>query len=298
MAAANQPIVLMYHRVARLEHDPWQLAVTPENFRSQIEALKRVRRVVPFSEILDRPAGGPPTAAITFDDGYADVFETARPILESLEAPATLFLTTDAVGDEQGFWWDRLARIFFAPEALPDQLDLVIAGQRRTWQVPPGLDGRKTVHDEVWALLRAADAPERGASLAELATWAGVPGLAAPEDRVMTEAQVRDLRGSTLSIGAHTLTHPSLPTLGRAAKTEEMARSRARCESWAEAPVDIFAYPFGDHDDSDVEVAAEVGFKLACTTQFGGVSRRTDPLRIPRLAVDDMDGAAFARWLP
>ena len=39
----SRPLILMYHRVARLAHDPWDLAVTPDRFAEQIEVLTRER---------------------------------------------------------------------------------------------------------------------------------------------------------------------------------------------------------------------------------------------------------------
>ena len=37
----TKALVLMYHRVCDIETDPWQLAVSPNNFESQIKALKK-----------------------------------------------------------------------------------------------------------------------------------------------------------------------------------------------------------------------------------------------------------------
>ncbi len=35
----SRGVILMYHSVAEIAVDPWELAVTPENFRAQMEAL-------------------------------------------------------------------------------------------------------------------------------------------------------------------------------------------------------------------------------------------------------------------
>ena len=81
----ERPAILMYHRVARVAHDPWQLAVWPERFAEQIEALVQLRRVVPLRWLAAELAQGrvpKKVAAVTFDDGYADILTEARPILE------------------------------------------------------------------------------------------------------------------------------------------------------------------------------------------------------------------------
>ena len=54
----DRPIILMYHRVARLAHDPWQLAVSPDRFAEQIEALVQFRHVVPLHWLVAQLAQG------------------------------------------------------------------------------------------------------------------------------------------------------------------------------------------------------------------------------------------------
>jgi hypothetical protein len=102
----RRPIVLMYHRVADIVVDPWNLAVGPERFAEQIAVLARRREIVPLERIGERPAGKP-LAAITFDDGYVDVLTHALPVLESHGAPATVFVTTGQMGSPREFWWDE-----------------------------------------------------------------------------------------------------------------------------------------------------------------------------------------------
>src|SRR5215472_13118551 len=92
---------LARHLVERVAHDPWQLAVFPERFAEQIETLVQLRLVVPLhrlaTELAQRRAPRK-VAAITFDDGYADVITEARPVLERYGCPATIFLVTGVIG--------------------------------------------------------------------------------------------------------------------------------------------------------------------------------------------------------
>src|SRR3954452_13037923 len=88
---SERPIVLLYHRVETLAADPWQLAVTPGRFARQIALLRHRRRVVPLSWLAGELAAGRlprRAAALTFDDGYGDVFRNALPILKAEQCPA------------------------------------------------------------------------------------------------------------------------------------------------------------------------------------------------------------------
>lgn len=94
---ASRTMVLLYHSIGTSKD-----AVTPANFRDQMQYLNREATVVPLEDILKgnhRSATKPLTCAITFDDGYASVYEVAYPILRHFGFPALVYVTTDAVGD-------------------------------------------------------------------------------------------------------------------------------------------------------------------------------------------------------
>ena len=103
-------LVLLYHRIARVDPDPWGLCVTPEHFAEHLDVLRAWRRIR-LEEI--GPSRWPMcgrglSVAITFDDGYADNLHEAAPFLMRSDTPATFFLATGYIGGEREFWWDEL----------------------------------------------------------------------------------------------------------------------------------------------------------------------------------------------
>jgi peptidoglycan/xylan/chitin deacetylase (PgdA/CDA1 family) len=295
------PVILIYHRVADPARDVWGITVGPDRFAEQIEALKSVRQVVPLSQlvaaVLDGKQSDRPLAAVTFDDGYHDVFTAARPILHRLDCPATVFLVSGMVGAPREFWWDELAFIFLADHALPAELELRF-GRLRRWSLPPGDRGaRGMACHQIRRIFR--DAPPAGieASLAELRAWAGVGRPARAQNRAMTALEVRALKDDLLGVGAHTVRHPSLPFLSATDQRAEIAESRAACEALLGAPVTHFAYPFGAYDGRAARLAREAGFASACTTVPSVARGGADRFRLPRIAPGRMDGEALARVL-
>lgn len=97
-------VVLTYHRVARLESDPEQLAVSPDRFREQLEFLRSNFPVLRFDETWKRPERT--SFVLTFDDGYADNLTDALPILREFGCPATFFVSAGAVDADREFPWD------------------------------------------------------------------------------------------------------------------------------------------------------------------------------------------------
>ncbi len=97
------PLALTYHAVADvpLRRDPHRLFVRPDDLRRDIDALRGWGyELVTFGEWAARvlAGAGTGTAALTFDDGWADNLETLVPLLDECAAPATAFLASGLLG--------------------------------------------------------------------------------------------------------------------------------------------------------------------------------------------------------
>ena len=104
-------IVLLYHRIARVVPDPWELCVTPEHFVEHLEVLRKCQPSGPNSR--SRVVHWELTPGrITFDDGYADNLYEAAPCLSNTICPHA-FIATGYMGGTREFWWDELERIVF-----------------------------------------------------------------------------------------------------------------------------------------------------------------------------------------
>jgi peptidoglycan/xylan/chitin deacetylase (PgdA/CDA1 family) len=88
-------------------------------------------------------------------------------------------------------------------------------------------------------------------------------------DPLMDESQVRDWLAAGHQIGAHTSTHPRLSFLSRDQAKEEIFASKKKLEDRFGLPMDHFAYPYGDYNQTTVELVREAGFKTAVTMHRG-----------------------------
>lgn len=118
--------LLIYHRVGGGTPDERDLP-SPD-FVAQVEELTR-HRVVSLETALDELEAGDdsPKVVLTFDDGFADVYTTAWPLLREAGLPFTLYVTT-AYLDGTMHWpgstskhpgpaltWDQLAELACSP---------------------------------------------------------------------------------------------------------------------------------------------------------------------------------------
>lgn len=299
------PAILMYHRIADVSCDPWDLAVPPQVFEAQMADLARSRHVLALEDFVERHRHGrlPRDAvALTFDDGCVCNAATAAPILQRYGLPATFFLATGMIGSPEEFWWDRLERIVFDPAAggsaslrLGAQELRVDLGQeaedpqvQRAWRAlgASPVTPRQASYFAVWSALKHHPAAVQEAALIDLACQVG-SGLGARATHIpMSEAQARSLaRTEGFAVGGHTVDHVSLPGLDASEQLRQMRASRRACEDLAGGPCVSFAYPYGDVSPQTCRLAAEAGFECAVTTRHAGVGPTEDLLALPRITV-------------
>jgi peptidoglycan/xylan/chitin deacetylase (PgdA/CDA1 family) len=319
---APRPLILVYHRIAEEQIDPWRLCVSPTNFDRQLTTLRALKlRIVPVSELaLGLKTKNLPrrTIAITFDDGYCDNLEAARPLLEKHEIPATLFATAGYIGRNEEFWWDALERVFLQPRSLPDVLELTVDGQ--IYRRKLGRDAELTasgalrwpdwkpfskaptlrhqLHDELWQIFVELPPDGRDRALSELLDWAGLGARARPSHRPLSDLELRQLRGDGLiEVGAHSMNHPALPALPTALQANELTKSKSRLEGLLGEPVTGFSYPQGRTSKETEQEVRRAGYIFACGSGGTSVPRRPDIYQLPRLSVGDWDTPRFRSFV-
>lgn len=104
---SGDTLVLCYHALS--ERFPAQLSTTPRRFARQLQWLARHGyRGVTFTAAIEQPSER--NVAVTFDDGYRSVAALARPILDRLDWPATIFVPTDYIGQAEPMSWPGIDR--------------------------------------------------------------------------------------------------------------------------------------------------------------------------------------------
>jgi peptidoglycan/xylan/chitin deacetylase (PgdA/CDA1 family) len=139
------PLVLTYHAI---EAGPPPLCIEPALFRRQLEEIAAsTARVVPLRELVNaaEAGSGDDLIAITFDDGFASVVESALPALAEHGLPATIFCVAGHLGGRND-WPTEPARSPRLPLASGEAL----ADARRSGPVEIGSHGMS--HEPLAAL--------------------------------------------------------------------------------------------------------------------------------------------------
>lgn len=300
----NPALVLLYHRVTKLDWDPHFLAVSPQNFYEQVDYLRKyctLLNIEEFYEILSQRKKFPRKAVIiSFDDGYADNYHEALPILESLQSQAIFYITTSNIDTNLELYWDDLERIVVSKHILPPVIEIEYKNQSIRFDVSTP-ESRHQTYFSICRLLRFSPIPERKRVMEHLHNLTGVPLSGRPSHRLLTTSEIQAMnRSASAVIGAHTHNHPSLGVLPIELQFDEMITSREILRKITGNPVLHFSYPYGtkqDYNHDSLKVCHKLGFKMVCSNYYGQVHSWTDLLRVPRVLVRDWDRKQFAQYL-
>jgi peptidoglycan/xylan/chitin deacetylase (PgdA/CDA1 family) len=117
----------------------------------------------------------------------------------------------------------------------------------------------------------------------------------------LTWSDVRELHADGIHLGAHTVTHPDLRSLGPDELEQELGRSKEIIEDRLGVRIESFSYPHGfPEEDKDYtkyvkDVLYNLGYDHGVSTILGRASRASNRFFLPRLPVNSCDDQRFFR---
>ncbi len=284
--------IVIFHRVLARRDDVLDWDLDAHEFEQRVRWLRSWFNILPLDEAVRRleqrslPARA---AAITFDDGYADNFTVALPILKKLEVSATFFIATGYL-DGGRMWNDTI--IHSLRHCGRARLDLAAIGLE-SYELTSCEAIRRAI-DRVISGLKYRPPEQRSAAVDYVAR---VAGCRLPDDLMMRSEDIRAMRRAGMVIGAHTVTHPILAKVDGDAVRQEVVDSRQYLEDLLQERVGLFAYPNGkpavDFRDEDVGTVRALGFDAAVTTAWGVADAGSDRMQLPRFTPWDRTRIRF-----
>jgi len=303
--------ILTYHRVVDI-HPPDYLfdeevvSASVEMFDRQIAFIKQNFNCLTFANLknaLDKNASLPGHPLIvTFDDGYADNFHNAFPILKRHGVPATFFVSTDYMGTKNQFWWEKV--VYWIKQGQISETVLKdfeprrasAAGSERPAGVAPLAGIAPPLSPEAIRWLKGLDNTDR---LEMLELWEQAYPIDGNIEMILplNWDQIRTMSESGMEIGSHTVTHPNLSTLSKVALHNELIASKRKIEKEIGQEVICIAYPGGkstDHNALVHRAAEEAGYLFGLAYE-GGVNplAHLERYQLKRMSVERSDSVAL-----
>ncbi|MFC1814843.1 polysaccharide deacetylase family protein [Thermodesulfobacteriota bacterium] len=250
-------------------------------FRRQLEYIKKHYQPLKLCDLVAarlRDGVYPSHAVvITVDDGYADFYRWAFPLLQEFEIPATVFVVTGLLDGAGWIWIDKVLYLCEHACGIP-----IFAEENQS---------------ALFRVIRLLPVTGRDSLINELIEESNVsiPAEVPEKYALMSWEQLQEVANSGLiEIGSHTRTHPILAYVNEKDSWEELYTSRCEIQQRLSVPVQSFCYPNampGDYRQDQVEMLRRAGYLCATVAQFGYISAQSNIFTLPRITgnTEDMD---------
>jgi peptidoglycan/xylan/chitin deacetylase (PgdA/CDA1 family) len=281
----TSPFIICYHRVVEnfgrsAESAIPSMLISTSMLERHIEWLAKRFKIVSLDDIgTYLESDGPshrPVAAITFDDGYADVYHNGLPLLKRKGVPAAVFVVTDLVGTGRPQVFDRLYLLLKVLQARGLPVARTVEGAMRSVDlVTEDTKFLQNAQDEPFRimtlLLKRLSYHRVGLLMTALEQSSFIDHATLEECAPLTWDMIETMHQGGVIIGSHTKSHTLLTSESPEMAMEQLIESKRVLEGKLKSTVKHFAYPDGRFNSSVVQAVNSAGYRFAY-----GICRRKD----------------------
>ena len=301
--------ISMYHYTRDLKHSryPEIKGLDVNLFREQIAFMKSNFNIVTMEQVLEAISTKeklPEKALLlTFDDGYADNYNVAMPILEeygvqgSFFIPGKTFTTHQLLDVNKIHYVLASANIYNLVEDLKKEMDYY-RGQEfqyapteelfAKYAVSSRFDIKETVF--VKQMLQTV-LPERLRNIISsklFAKYVGVTEEQLAYELYMSEEQIRTMKRHGMFIGIHGYDHYWLGNLPVEQMENDISLALDALDEFVDRKQWVMNYPYGNYNKDVIAYISKQGACLGLTTEVRLADIDKDnPLELPRLDCND-----------
>lgn len=301
--------ISMYHYTRDLKHSryPEIKGLDVNLFREQIAFMKSNFNIVTMEQVLEAISTKeklPEKALLlTFDDGYADNYNVALPILEeygvqgSFFIPGKTFMTHQLLDVNKIHYVLASANIYNLVEDLKKEMDYY-RGQEfqyasteelfAKYAVASRFDIKETVF--VKQMLQTV-LPEKLRNIISsklFAKYVGVTEEQLAYELYMSKEQIRTMKRHGMFIGIHGYDHYWLGNLPVEQMENDISLALDALDEFVDRKQWVMNYPYGNYNKDVLAYISKQGACLGLTTEVRLADIDKDnPLEIPRLDCND-----------
>lgn len=275
LSASGTVNIIAYHRVVadieKAEREAiYGIVISSATFRRHCELLSKNYDVVALETaryFLDgKRQASRPLAVITFDDGYLDFYEEAFPVLNELGLPATMFLPTDCIGQNQPLAHDRIFWLLKQAGSKSGAIADALLRAGLTSHIAKEFTNSRNLSRLTDKLVYLPN-ELREKVIAELEKELGDFADYPRNYQLLNWEQVGEMARKGISFGVHTANHVVLPLEDKAVMETEIVASKTELERRLGKKVTTFAYANGEYNAKIKEFVANAGYEIAVTTE-------------------------------
>lgn len=303
--------IAMYHYTRDLKHSryPEIKGLDKELFKNQIEFMKNSFNVVTMEQVLENIQGegmhGLPENALllTFDDGYADNYTVAYPILEEYGLQGSFFIPGKTFATHQLLDVNKIhyilasADIYKLVDDLKKQMDYYRGSEYQyastdelfhDYAVANRFDIKETIF--VKRMLQTV-LPEKlrntiSSNLFE--KYVGVTEEQLAYELYRTEEQIRTIKRHGMFIGIHGYDHYWLGNLPEDKMKQDILMALDTLDEFIDRKQWVMNYPYGSYNQEVIRYIRQQGACIGLTTDVRVAELGKDSaFELPRLDCND-----------
>jgi len=303
--------VVAYHYVRDLSCSryPGINGLAVDEFQYQLDYLTDEYTFVTGESVIECATADkklPDNAALlTFDDGFADHYETVYPILKRRDIPGCFFPPAKAIVDQVVLDVHKIHHILAAApnsdairssifellEVYRQQYDLRLPDEYYDEFAQPGrFDPPEVIFIKRLLQHGLPEVPRTKIVNELFDEFVDVSEETLSNELYMTPNQLRVMSAGGMYIGSHGYEHHWLGELSPDEAARDVRKSLRFLES-IDVPTDewIMCYPYGSYDDNTISVLRDLGCSAAVTTESRVADIEKDNVfTLPRLDTNDL----------
>jgi len=198
-------VIINYHRFVKnldniLETHP-SVTHRIDDFKKEIRFLNKYFDIRSLDDIVDHINKGEPftrpTIALTIDDGYKDNFDLMFPVLQEEQIPATVFLSTAAIGTFNMNWYDQFANVLTHTSSKSLQMNGLFDGEIIKLD---SLEDKRAAYNCIIEKLKDIDIQQRNQCLSEIEMQLG--SVENKQPLMLNWNDIRKMSESNITFGA------------------------------------------------------------------------------------------------
>jgi peptidoglycan/xylan/chitin deacetylase (PgdA/CDA1 family) len=263
-SSSKQFVIIMYHGIDKKQDTTYnQRFFSQDNFEQQVIDLKKYCNILSHNDFVhNNYSSEKPNVIITFDDGYANNFRNALPVLNKYDVHAFFFITGVGTLDHKVLWADALDIVSRQSEEgsrlVIDNIEFTFTEGDFINQASQ-LALKKFIKDSKTARYKQKE--QLVEQLLAIYDFTKVSGM---EDywQLMSDEDIRkSAQCRNVTIGSHGFYHNNLGSLSNDDAMDEVLLSKKYLENITQTEVNTIGFPDGSYTVELNDSLYKAGFK-------------------------------------
>jgi len=286
--ASKNCCIINFHGVRKNNNEVFNNRHMPvSEFEKTIIYLKKNYNIVTISEMFEihrsKRKVNRKTIALTFDDGYANNFDIAFPVLKKHNVPATFYIISKCLTHTNYLSW-------------PDAIDIIKKNHKDDLKVNdyvfkyPSFYNEDLKLDLQGYLKTCGDQTETLAhELSKQFHYEDNEIKRSPELLLLISGEniSKYANEPLIEFGAHSHTHPNMEFLDKEAAQQQLKKSKEIIEEKIGKKIITFAFPDGSYLPETISLAKEIGYTNIAAVEYRHNENNSDPNLLARYTISN-----------